>query len=421
MLKHNKKRIRAVIIDNGLNKKLYYELTGKRIKAYCIRKGECLIDEEKQEHYDANHGTVCAALLTEFAEEAEILSVSVNEKGELPLDNLGVALSWCIDHHADVICMSIGTTSWIELRELFPIFELLDERQIIVVAAGSNDGRVTFPASLPSVLGVKYKKGSSGLSETEIAMLDDPMDGIDIETDLPASKVLKQLEKRYQFGHSIANSMAAPYIAARIIELMNQGYSCHNADELKKNLRKYICMVMKEEKEEFAYPSAEELSYTRKEECIRSLENLTQPVIVIVYREEKGNGATAQLASGLQQQFYKNGFEAAIFSTVMERSMKEPVFWIDDSRLEEDFLNYTRIVTPDLFLLHLPFSALISGNSRSFIDLIVEYKKENTLDEMAKGEKENWMIFSADSKSVEEPIGLIYTKIVELYGEINLP
>ncbi|HHX12985.1 MAG TPA: hypothetical protein GX731_09190, partial [Clostridiales bacterium] len=407
-LKQNKEIIKVAVIDNGLNKSLYYKLTGKKIKTYRIRQGECLSDEDGWEHYDANHGTVCAALLTEFTDEADIISISVNESGGLPLDNLGVALFWCIDHHIDLICISLGTSSWIELRELFPIFKLLEESKIIVVGAGSNDGRITFPASLPSVLGVRFKKGSSGLSETEIVMIDDPIDGIDIETDMPPSKVLKQLQKRFQYEYPMANSMVAPYIAARIIELMNQGYLCRTVDELKKNIKKYICTAIKEEKEELAYSWAEEFSYISKEECIHWLENLTQPVIVIVYQEEKGNkGAIGQLVLGLQQLFYKNGFEATIFSTVLASNMKKSVFWLDDSRLEESFLNYTKIVTSDLFLLHLPISALISHNRRSFMDLIIEYKQENKLSEIVKREKDNWMILPADSKSVEEQIGLI--------------
>lgn len=397
------------VIDNGLNKSLYYKLTGKKIKSYCIRQGECLIDEDELEHYDANHGTVCTALLSEFTEEAEVISISVNESGKLPLDNMGVALLWCINHNIDIICMSIGTSSWLGLRELYPIFELLEESKIIVVGAGANDDRITFPASLPSVLGVRYKKASTVLGKTEIAMINNPIDGIDIETDMPPSRVLNKLEKLYHYEYPMANSMVAPYITAKIIRLMNQGYECTTMVKLKRNLGKYICTLIKEEKEEAA-----ELS---SEECISFLENLAQPVIGILYQDEKGNkGTIEQLILGLQQLFYKNGFKVTILSTVLASNIKESIFCIENSGLEESFLSYTRIVTSDLFLLHLPISALISHNRRSFMDFIIEYMQENTLREIVKGENENWMILPVDSKSVEVQIELIYNKIVELYG-----
>jgi hypothetical protein len=388
MLSHNKGRIRAVIIDNGLNKRIYQELTGKRIKVYRIEKHNYLIEEGDKEYCGLSHGTVCTAILTEFAEDSEIISISLADGGKPPLYHFKAAILWCLNHSVDVICMSMGVTSLLEINPLLPLFERLAENNIIVVAAASNDGWITYPASLPSVLGVKYRKEESKDLPLYTAIIDNPVDEIDIETDLPKSLALQQLRENYHYSSAISNSMAAPFIAARIIELIRRGYPHSSLSEIKQSLIRYMGVRTMQGKEDTSYASQEEL--------LSGLKNLPFPIIGLVYREEQESDAQ-RLVLSLQRIFFRNGFNAVLFSPILERSIAENVFRLDESKLEGDFIMYTKLILPDIILLHLPNRSFAAMKDGSFIDYIVEYNTE------------------CKAKTVEDQAESIYHKAVELF------
>ena len=72
--------------------------------------------------------------------------------------------------------------------------------------------------------------------------------------------------------------------------------------------------------------------------------------------------------------FYKNGFSAVIFSTVMERSVVGNIFRINEEKIEEELAKYTKLVSSDLLLLHLPGCIFTAIRDKSFIDFIVELR-----------------------------------------------
>lgn len=387
-MSHNKGRIRAVIIDNGLNKSIYQELTGKRIKVYRIEKHNDLVEVWDREYCGLSHGTVCAAILTEFAEDSELISISLADGGKPPLYHFQAAILWCLNHSVDVICMSMGVTSLLEINPLLPLFERLAKKHIIVVAAASNDGWITYPASLPSVLGVRYRKEEPKGLPFYTTMIDNPVDGIDIETDLPKSLVLQQLRENYHYSSAISNSMAAPFIAARIIELIRKGYPHSSLSEMKQSLVRYLGVGFKQGKEDTSYASQEEL--------LSDLKNLPYPIIGLVYREEQEYDAH-RLVLSLQRMFFRNGFNAVLFSSVLEGSIEENIFRLDERKLEEDFTMYTKLILPDLILLHLPNHIFAAMKDGSFIDYIIEYD-EKCMEEVT----EAW-------------VESIFQKVVELF------
>jgi len=86
------------------------------------------------------------------------------------------------------------------------------EMNVIIVAAGANDGMITYPACLPYVIGVKVADEAlknEGLHEK-------PIDGIDIVAYVPKLNVLKALEQDFGYSLQIANSLLAPIITAEI-------------------------------------------------------------------------------------------------------------------------------------------------------------------------------------------------------------
>lgn len=422
MLIINKGRIRVVIIDNGFNKSIYYELTGKMIETYSIEKHKDIVVEGDTEYYGLSHGTVCAAILTEFAEDAEVIGISLADSGELPLCHLEAAIFWCLNHSVDVICMSIGITAWLEISHLLPLFELLAKSHIIVVAAAANDGQITYPASLSSVLGVRYRKVGSEALPLCSTIIDNPVDGIDIETDLPESVVLYKLRERFQFRKTITNSMVTPYIAARIIEFIKKGYPHSSLGEVKQSFVKYMGAVINQGKDDTSSVSTEEL--------LLRLENLPYPVIGLVYGDEQGGEAVSLIVS-LQKVFYRNGFSAVIFSPVLEHSVERNIYRLDDGKTEEELVRYTKLISTDLILLYLPNHKFKVMKNISFIDFLVEYnidwKSENSteygkeymtecnLTECLGRDVNRMYILSSNTETVEIQAEAIYVKGVELF------
>jgi hypothetical protein len=268
-------KIRAAIIDNGVNKELYYELTGKCIEAYKIIDTVCVLDEDDTGNYGLNHGTVCASILAEFACDTEILSISLGEQEKLPVQNLEAALKWCANNQIDVICMSIGVTSFLELSHLFPLFNSLIKQGIMVAAAASNDGRITYPASLPSVIGVRHVNGAS----KRMTIINNPIDGIDIEAELPKSNILIKLREDFNFINPITNSMVTPYVTAKIIEFIVRGNKSNPLYNLKQSFGAYMNAEFRE--------TGKSSSSIPKENIPAVLENISVPIIALIYDDEQ--------------------------------------------------------------------------------------------------------------------------------------
>lgn len=392
MIAHEKGKVRAVVIDNGLNQRIYNELTGKKIKAYHIENSYDLVENGDAEYCDLSHGTLCTALLTEFTEDAEIISISLTDGGRPPLFHFEAAVLWCLNHSVDLICMSMGVTSWLEINPFLPLFECLAKNNIIVVAAASNDGWITYPSSLSSVLGVRYCKHDSEGRTHHITLIDNPVDGTDIETDLPKSSVLQRLKDIFHLKTiSNSNSMAAPYIAAKLIELIGTGYPHNSLAEVRQSLVSYMNVEVRQGKtgidnivDEKAHEDSggettqvnkDNTAFASHSEFLLDLKNLEFPVIALVYELEQEHKAT-ELVLSLQHLLFKNGFNAVIFSPVLERSIEKNIFQMNETKLEKELAGYSKLIRSDLVLFHLSDSALTSIQDRSFIDYMIEYDEK---------------------------------------------
>lgn len=105
------------------------------------------------------HGTIVAAIIRHICNEVEFISVNILDEN-LSTDGriLAYSLSNVFDYKPDIIHMSLGT---VKKRYIFPLKKIVKEAKrlnIMLVAASENQGKISYPAYLNGVIGVKADK-----------------------------------------------------------------------------------------------------------------------------------------------------------------------------------------------------------------------------------------------------------------------
>lgn len=146
---------------------------------------------------------------------ARLLSISVdlgddNPHGPTPEDQIAEAVTWAVDHGADVINMSLGSTrqDWPESWDR--AFLHAEENDVVIVAAAGNraSGAMTAgaPATIPGVLTV------AGLNADGTASWDASTEGISIGVAAPAHPLVGAVPGG-DWQHWQGTSGAAPLVA----------------------------------------------------------------------------------------------------------------------------------------------------------------------------------------------------------------
>lgn len=390
--------IRVVIIDNGINKDIYYNLTRRDIKEYIIKDGACIWNEQVTHDNILSHGTVCAAILTNHACNADIISISIADHSNLLISNLETALHWCMQNQIDIISMSIGVTSCLGLNQLFPIFKELEQMGIIVVASGSNDNKMTYPAALSYVVGVRYVEGVTN----QMTIIKHPFDGINIEASFHDTDFLNRLREEYQFDYPITNSIVTPYIAAKFSEYIGKGIR-------KKNLIDYI--------DDFgrfhnAYFETDRRKIHLPESKIKwmMLQSISIPMVGLIYDKDHIDNMS-HLSMLLHKKFCLNEYNSILLSTSIETQVEGNIFQIGEEKIASELFQYYCITVADIMLLHLPHSSLVHNNL-AFLDLIIYFNEHEE-----KHRVKNTLIIPNGFVCDNEQVEFIYKKIIEIYDE----
>lgn len=149
------------------------------------------------------------------APEAEILSVSTwlgspNPGGKSDLDQIPEAVRWAVDNGADVINISLGSTSPQWPQSWDAAFLYAEQKDVVVVAAAGNrvggNVQVGAPATIPGVLTV------AGLDRAGVASVDSSSQGIAIGVAAPAEDLLGGLPGG-QYAQWEGTSGATPIVA----------------------------------------------------------------------------------------------------------------------------------------------------------------------------------------------------------------
>ncbi len=174
---------------------------------------------ESQNISGISHGTICLAILLEALKEEKLIGkvslthYSVTENREPRTYRALInALQYCVQNRMDIVSISIGVMNRVFAKEINRIISSTDET--LIVAAASNDGKLTYPAALPCVLGVK----SSFLkSVPRYSIADNPSDGVEVIANLPKSSVMEKMEKQHIFLSEYSNSFIVPQVCAKIV------------------------------------------------------------------------------------------------------------------------------------------------------------------------------------------------------------
>ena len=168
-----------------------------------------------------SHGTGCAKVIAKHAEKDILISsVSIlNRQCKGNVQSLCTAFEWCIENDVDIINLSLGSVFFKDKELLLNAVNHCAENGIVIIGATSNDGYVTYPASFTNVLCVRSfeKKGAKGC----VARYDTNLGFGLFETQGSEKIYINGIEKTTSW----CNSVAAPQITAKIINVYEKGIS----------------------------------------------------------------------------------------------------------------------------------------------------------------------------------------------------
>lgn len=167
---------------------------------------------------DVTHGTLCYKIFDQHTNaDYHLVSIKVLKDGTGQCNKLIKALEWCRLHSVDIINISLGTTDYQDFAPIAHAIGLLPDT--IIIAACSNDGVISAPACLPSVIAVKHIniKTLDGLHVYH----QNPWDSVDVIT--YAKERTYPLDNGSMMSAGSSNSFAAPLITAKVTSYVASG------------------------------------------------------------------------------------------------------------------------------------------------------------------------------------------------------
>lgn len=150
------------MIDNGIDCKVA-SLNEVVLEAFSYKIDDGYIVNEKTTNSPKNmHGTIISNIIFSLCSEVQIYDFKILDEN-LQTDGriLIRAIEDAIKLNPDIIHLSLGTTNRCYEKELKKLVERAKEKDILIVAASSNCGELTFPASIKEVVAVKSIVGSN--------------------------------------------------------------------------------------------------------------------------------------------------------------------------------------------------------------------------------------------------------------------
>lgn len=303
MLNYNE----ITIIDDGINDGFYTNIT--RLSRSIEIHADCRIIEYKNNKIEFSHGTVCAAIICKYTKEAIISSIRIlNERNKTTAAQLIMALEWCIENNIGIVNLSLGSTDINEKENINSVINKAVDAGIIIVAASSNNGKITYPAAFSKVIGVKTLReqhaGEGYLYHYR------PVDGVDIS----APSVHKLVNYFGEDESSSCNSFAAPYITAQVYNILKEAHSAYSPLEVKNKLLQKA--ANSEEIRNVGKASKADLWYMDMNLCLSDRLNkaIDIPMLLVVGEKENGIIATLKLAELFKLQGYRCGVYSDIAS-----------------------------------------------------------------------------------------------------------
>ena len=268
---------RVGVIDSGFNvgHKDVHVLNGTSF---------CNGDAQRDSNYKdmIGHGTACIGVIHSKAPNAEFLPVKIFESELITtMDILCKAIYWCVEHHCHIINLSLGTLDVSNSDILKEACDFAHKHQTFIVAATSNDGQPSIPASFPNVFGVAGGKVSG-----KFDYFYDPQEKIQFVARGDRQRLNWLEDKQIFMGGS---SFAAPHISG-LIALIIEKYDGITFNDLTEILKLHSLNQCPELVDSSTYAMSE-IPRSRPDVSIRDIDKANTPgwieeAVIFPYNKE---------------------------------------------------------------------------------------------------------------------------------------
>ncbi len=198
-----------------------------------------LIDSGILDNEYYSHIELCEQLLIQCTNnEIDIITLEIDKDSmeKANIYQLVDALEQCIELNPIFVSLSIGSIKLSDALIVKAIIDRLRNQNVMIVAAVNNQGYVTIPASLPSVIGVEANI-ESNLKIPQIYRARENERGVDLIVDYRELQMIPKEVKKLMVG----NSFVVPVAIGFLIKYWKTGIS---KEELLNNIshKKEICV-----------------------------------------------------------------------------------------------------------------------------------------------------------------------------------
>ena len=220
-----KDRVNIGIIDSGIDKNDVEK--GRISKEYCFNYNSSSEGNDVDENINSlKHGTICALVIEKYCPNSRFLSARIlNNNGRGTIYRIESSLDVCNKNNVKLVNISLGTTHFQDKRIVRRTVNHYANKGMILVAATSNDGKTTYPASLSNVISVAVGE------DVRVDQNVQHQTGIDFIA--PSDHEITMEGVSFRLGQS--NSYAAPYITALVGNLISAKGSM-TVDEIRDQL-----------------------------------------------------------------------------------------------------------------------------------------------------------------------------------------
>ena len=128
-----------------------------------------------------SHGDLCLEYykLGARAQIDVFILLQQDSNRESDVNDLVIALNWCIENNIQLISLSTGTILHSEAEKLYTIVKEIARNEIVLVASSSNERRLTYPACFDSCIGVGVDCTDT-IERASFSYLRGSFDGVDV-------------------------------------------------------------------------------------------------------------------------------------------------------------------------------------------------------------------------------------------------
>lgn len=148
--------IKIAIVDSGINQTILgLNEQVKKTEVYRISQNG-FVDVSYDSCTQNTHGTIISLIVREIFRDIEFHDINILDN-KLSTDSrmLMYVLERVVKSNIDIVHLSLGTRNLLRLPKLLSLINKASRNGTIIIAAADNTGRISFPAYLKNVIGVK--------------------------------------------------------------------------------------------------------------------------------------------------------------------------------------------------------------------------------------------------------------------------